>query len=401
MAVTLYQRTNGGITEINLGRFAFRYPHNAQALVEMFEQRRSIIKELVRLIRPGVTVPFIRVETENLQAYQLVIAAHHAQRQDDCKQIQRAETFLRQALALDANFSYAWQQLYDNIHRQVWMCNAQSTLLEEALLAAEQVDKLTPNRYHSVVQGRSVILTETGRVFEGYAIAMAFYHQLDNKNDIDANARLAYALRYAGFLNKAQSYVEHMLDIDSLAFSNVPIDWTPNTLLYQGKYQRYLDLLANNESYYHRFYRGLALTQMGDKAAAIALLAQSDSPSDDLFAKFNRALHAVLTEQPQLANHLIADISFGLHGSGNSDGEMTYKVAQLFALAGNDKQALFHLALAVEQGYFCVNYFLRDPIITPLKANPKFAKIISQAVTLHRQFAKRFNLEPEVLDPLY
>jgi len=398
--VVLYQlQENEELTEVSLGSFNFSYPHTAQDLVAMFRERRLIIKEVVRLIRPGIEIPFTRVETENLHAYQLVIAAHHAQRQDSCQQVERAEQLLRQALSLDNKFSYAWQQLYDNIHRQVWMCGAPATLLEDALAAAMRVDDLTPNRYNSVVQGRSVILTETGRVAQGYNLALDFYNQLETKNDIDANARLAYTLRYAGFLNVAHSYIERILRIEPLAFSNRPIDWTPNTLLYQGERERYLALLANNNSHYHRFYRALAMVQMADRDGATALLNSSnDAQSDDLFARFARALAAILNQQPDLAHVIIVDIATQLHGSGNIDGEMTYKVAQLLSLVGDNKLALAKLSLAVDQGFFCVDYFLKDPAIAPLKQDDEFKRIVEKAIKRHLAFAQRFDLEPQTFE---
>jgi len=398
LLVTLYQlQPDNEVSDVNLGTFDFDYPHTAQDLVALFQERRMIIKEVVGLIRPGIEVPFSRVETENIQAYQLVISAHHLQRQDSCPQIKRAEQLLQRALKLDPDFSYAWLQLYDNIHRQVWMCGEKASLLELALNAAYQVDKLTPNRYNSVIQGRSAILVETGRVVQGYQLAYAFYQDKNNQNDIDTNARLAYALRYAGFLNQAESYITKILRLEPQVFSSVPINWTPNTLLYRGNREQYIELLQNNKSLYHRYYLALAHVQQGNNEAARKILTNSlVSKSDDLFARFSRALLAVLNEQPMLARTIVSEIAQQLRVSGSKDGEMTYKLAQLFALSGDLENGLHYFSLSVDQQFFCVAYFLSDPTIMTLRATAEFKPIIERAIESHLAFAQQFGLEPEV-----
>ena len=78
------------------------------------------------------------------------------------------------------------------------------------------------------------------------------------------------------------------------------------------------------------------------------------------------------------------------------DGEVTYKQAQLLALAKDPEGALDNLAEAVEEGFFCVVCIEQDPVLSTLKSEPRFAAIAESARRRHLSFAERFNLQPQL-----
>ncbi|MFV0542835.1 MAG: TPR end-of-group domain-containing protein [Marinicella pacifica] len=83
------------------------------------------------------------------------------------------------------------------------------------------------------------------------------------------------------------------------------------------------------------------------------------------------------------------------HNHGHKDGEMTYKQAQLYALAGDKEAALKQLKQSLEQGFFPAQYWQNDPALTSIIDDPRFIELFKQAQQRHRAFAKKFNLTPE------
>lgn len=74
---------------------------------------------------------------------------------------------------------------------------------------------------------------------------------------------------------------------------------------------------------------------------------------------------------------------------------MTYKQAQLYALAGDKEAALKQLKQSLEQGFFPAQYWQNDPALTSIIDDPRFIELFKQAQQRHRAFAKKFNLTPE------
>lgn len=55
---------------------------------------------------------------------------------------------------------------------------------------------------------------------------------------------------------------------------------------------------------------------------------------------------------------------------------LAHVVLLALTLAGNTEAALDMFSLAVQQGFFCVSYFLRDPAIHSIRENARFNEII-------------------------
>jgi TolB-like protein len=61
------------------------------------------------------------------------------------------------------------------------------------------------------------------------------------------------------------------------------------------------------------------------------------------------------------------------------DGEDAVGIAQMYARLGRYDLALLGLRAGVENGYFCVSQFERDPAFEPMRANPEFQETVSLA----------------------
>ena len=75
---------------------------------------------------------------------------------------------------------------------------------------------------------------------------------------------------------------------------------------------------------------------------------------------------------------------------GVSDPELMYKLAQAYAALGDRASALHMLQHSVDGGFFCYPYFVRDPLLESLRADPEFGQLLNQARTRHEKFKAMF-----------
>jgi hypothetical protein len=67
------------------------------------------------------------------------------------------------------------------------------------------------------------------------------------------------------------------------------------------------------------------------------------------------------------------------------DPEGRYYVARGFAYIGHADEALPLLASTVEDGFFCLAAFTRDPWLDSLRGTKEFADLVRRAEARHRQ----------------
>ena len=142
--LTLYKNNSAGeLTPFSLGAFDFQYPQNIKELNDLYKQRKVTVRNITEIIKPGMTVKDNGdYETNDPEAYRLVIAAHHISRSDDCKDMQRAEALLLKAVKRDDEFVYAYLQLFSNYYKRVWICGESTDYHEKGLAMAKKIDEL-------------------------------------------------------------------------------------------------------------------------------------------------------------------------------------------------------------------------------------------------------------------
>ena len=172
--------------------------------------------------------------------------------------------------------------------------------------------------------------------------------------------------------------------------------WTPNALLYRGRPgdpERFLQLLPGAESPLFLFYRGYAEALCGREAAARAALAPAfQQRPGDLFARLAQAQLAILEGERGEALLHLRQLALQRRALGGSDGEVTYKLAQLLALAGSPDEALGELRLAVDQGFFCPACLQNDPAWQDLRRAPGFRELARAARNRQAAFVERAGL---------
>jgi len=391
--LTLYKKNiENELTPYSLGGFEFPYPHTIKDLNDLYKQRKITVRDIVNLIKPGLVINDQGdTMTNDPEAYRMAITAHHIMRSDSCEKIHQSDKLLKQAVDKAPKFAYAWHKLFANYLKRVWLCGESTENYQKALEVAEIVEKLAPNQYKSVAIGRNGVLIETNQVELAYE-----YVQDSDWNDPDSLYREVYALRYAGFLNLAREKITRILQLDPFYFNEKPIHQSPNTLLYMNQFKAHLELLAEPGNAYHDYYRGLNLFLNHDVDGAKIILQNAvNRTPNDLFGQFSAALLFIINGQNDESIKIIDSIVNKRNEKNHSDGEMTYKLVQLYALSGEINTALSQLQLAVDQGFFPFNYFQSDPALALIQNTNSFNQMIEQARSRHVEFAQKFNLSSE------
>jgi len=392
LRLMLHKKNRQGSMELfQLGSFRLDYPQSNQNLNDHYRQRKITAKAIVEVIKPGINLGSADFETQDPTAYRLAIAAYHMARSDDCDDMKRAEDLLLQALERDSEFVYAYLKLFDNYYKRVWVCGDSTDYHAKGLAMAQKIDQLAPNTYGAMNMRRGTILIESNQVEEAYVFASQA-----SWNDPLALYDQSYALRYAGFLHHSAEIINRILQLEPFFFSEKPIMHAPNTLLYLNRFKDHLKLLAEPGNAYHDYFRGLNLylSHQTDAASAVLEAVVYRTP-DDLFGQFSQGLLHIIREDDEAAKRVIDSIVSQRIENHHTDGEMTYKLAQLYALSGHHEAALEQFQLAVDQGFFPVSYFIHDPAMINLVDNPAFQSIVQQADERHQAFARRHGLMSE------
>lgn len=192
----------------------------------------------------------------------------------------------------------------------------------------------------------------------------------DRPADPDLYAGLTHACRYCGLIAASIAATEQARRLDprirtSGAHSHFMI----------GDYERVLDFQEGGVPY----MRSLALLMLGREAEARASLASLDLNTPGRLPVFGRALLHDLEGRREEAMSLLSqqvDIP---------DPEGCFYLARGMAHLGYADQALGVLAKCVEDGFFCLAGYTRDPWLDPLRGTPQFGALLRRAEARHRQ----------------
>jgi len=279
---------------------------------------------------------------------------------------------LERAIELAPTFAEAWEQLGWAKYNLVSSCGESGTAYPEALRAADRALELAPASTQALAL-KIAVLTETGEAEKAWELAAP---------RIGASPQIAflaaYAATYAGRLERAQALIEEVARRDATFFGRE--GWTPNALLYLGDPARFLALLPSGSTPLARFYRGYAYWRDGRAQAAAQELAPAfrERPSDP-FARLAEALVAILEGRAEDARLLLGQLALQRSRLAATDGEQTFRVAELLAAAGDRERALAEAERAVAQGFFCSRCLAGVPAFAALAGDPRFSALLATA----------------------
>ncbi len=142
-----------------------------------------------------------------------------------------------------------------------------------------------------------------------------------------------------------------------------------------GDYEKVLDFQPEDIPY----MRNLALVMLGRDAEALEELKLIDSGIASRLVFFTESLrHTIEGRHEEAMEHLRRLTTI-------PDPEGRWYVARSMAYVGAKDEALKLLEPVVEEGFFCLRAFTRDPWLDPVRGTPEFAAIVRRAEARHRQ----------------
>lgn len=235
------------------------------------------------------------------------------------------------------------------------------------------------------------MFTDTGRAEK--AVPLLREALKTNPNHAEIHWELGYAYRFAGMLQESVAESEGARRLDPGVKLNSS---TLNGYLYLGQYDRFLQSLpVSEDTSLIVFYRGFGEFYKKNWDDAAGHFDRALELDPNLFqAQIGKAFAAGIHHRIAEGLTLLHQVETKINDRGVGDPEASYKIAQAFAVLGDEKSALRVLKNSIESGFFSYPYFMTDPLLDSLRANPEFDRLMSVARQRHDAFAKTFFNKP-------
>lgn len=374
-----------------LGEYDIPFLARAEDLSAFTAVREAVASQVLSLLTPALRpAPLSALSPQDPQAYRLYLLALRDLRGVTCAGDFRALGSLQQSVAIAPRFAPAWEEMAWAYYGLVTSCGESRENYDRALQAADKAIALVPGRPRATCL-KAVMLAETSRAEAAYELVAAAAARAPDNLDL-AFAR-AYVLTYAGFLDQAVADIDRAAAVDPMRSTTV--SWSTNAYLHRGDIDRFRSSQLGSGSPLFRYYRGYADLLQGriEEAKRILAPAYRDNPND-LFGRLAQALLETIENRPERARILLRQVALQRDAMAASDGEITYKVALLFARAGAADEALGQLDRAVSQGFFCPTCLESEPSLARLRNDPRYHDSLAAARARHERFAARFGLAP-------
>lgn len=293
-----------------------------------------------------------------------------------------AVELLEKSVALEPGNAMAWNELATAYLGYGAIEGGAPSYMDKGWQAFHRAIALDPNN-RFIVDSMAFHLLEHNRAEQ--AIPLLQESLRHNPTDSFAHWYLSEAYRYGGALE--QSVVEGVLALK--LNPNVAENLTFNTYLYVGRYREFLDSLPHAENNARAiFYRGLAYYYLQDTRRAAEEFDRAFALNPGLLhSQIGRALTYGLRHQNAQGLELMGNVE----RSGNDDGEMLYKMAQAYAQLGDKQSALRLFRRSIELNFYPYTYFVRDPLLEPVRSEPEYSAVMELARRRQDEFLTRLH----------
>lgn len=342
----------------------------------------EIVKGLELNLSPAQNENLSQQKPENAQAYEEYLRGIDYYAMGD---FPAAISMLEQSSQLDPNYAPTWASLGRAFTTSATLRLGGRDQYDKAQAAYEKAMALNPTLPAPRIYMANM-LTDTGRVEEAVPLLRAVLPA--NPNNAELHWELGYAYRFAGMLPQSVDECERARQIDP----EVKIGSSAmNSYLYLGEYDKFVQSLPNLNTAYVLFYRGLGEYYESKLPAAAADFDRAWILQPSLLpAKIGEALSDSMNGKHQAAVALLGQTEDEMEQRGVTDPESMYKVAQAYAVLGEQAAALHALSHTIEGGFFCDACFSSDPLLKSLRGQPEFQHLVAEAQVRHAEFAARF-----------
>jgi tetratricopeptide (TPR) repeat protein len=165
-----------------------------------------------------------------------------------------------------------------------------------------------------------------------------------------------------------------------------------NAYLYMGRYDEFLQSLPRtSETAFIVFYRGFGEYHKKDWEAAARDFDRAFELDPSLLqAQVGKALSFAIAKQRAKGLQILHEAEDRIKERDVRDSEAIYKIAQAYGVLGDRASATRVLRYSIEHGFFAYPYFTADPLLSSLRNEPEFARLMKMAEERHRAFKKAF-----------
>jgi DNA-binding winged helix-turn-helix (wHTH) protein/TolB-like protein len=362
----------------------------AQPLDLKYDRLLTVQDRVTQQVLAGLHVNLTPIESEQLTsnvphnplAYEAYLRGLDAYQAGDYA---RAISNLEQSTTLDPQYAGAWAHLGRAYTAQASFAFGGRKVYQQAQQAYEKALALNPQEIEARIFLAN-LFTDTDRVEE--AVPQLRTVLKTNPEHAEAHWELGYAYRFGGMLPESirEGELARQLDphvkLNSSAF---------NSYLYAGQYDKFLQSLPpRNDQAFIVFYRGFAYYYLNQRTQAAEHFERAYALDPSLYTQIGKALSAGLAGQIAPGITLLRDTERKLEAGGVIEAEGTYKVAQGYAVLGDKTAALRLLRRSIKGGFFCYPYFISDPLLENLRAEPEYTHLMDTAKERHEAFRQKF-----------
>ncbi len=309
---------------------------------------RRLINEL--RLRPQEISKYADMSAINPQAYNYFLKGI-----EQYSRFRLAESIenLEKAVAIEPNFAVAWDRLGNsylvrastNFGGTKFYEKAENAFRKSISIDAENTSPQTH---------LADLLIETNQKEKAVEILL----KVLEKEPENPNAwwEMSYAYRYAGKLEKSIETGEKAHQVDQGFYLNASV---PSYYLYAGDYQKFKNAISQRtDSSYLKFYQGFAEYHLNNKESAKQLFDEAyQLDSNSMQTQIGKSLSYKISGETEKAKELLLKTEKEIIANKVADGEGIYKVAQAFAILGENVKALELFDLAVEKVFFVILIF--------------------------------------------
>jgi TolB-like protein/DNA-binding winged helix-turn-helix (wHTH) protein/thioredoxin-like negative regulator of GroEL len=345
------------------------------------EVARAIATEIEGKLQPRERALQSRTVTVKPEAYDYYLRGHLYSYRESSTDNEVAIGMLERAIALDSDFAPAYAQLADAYRVRFTQFAPQEKQWEEkAFRAADKALSLDPNLAEAYV-ARGFLLWTPSKGFQHKEAIQEYRHALSlNPNLDEAHHYLGNIYIHIGLLEQGLAELQRAVAINP---SNTPARARIGVaLLYQGKCEQALSIFQSNLWEANQSLRGyqiawslFCLGRTEDAFAAVDEYVKKHPADEGGLLSSMQALLFAATRQERLAELQIRQAQKGKDFIHFHHAE--YNIASAYALMHRNELAIRWLQMAAAEGFPCYPVFARDPNLTNLRNDPRFAQFIA------------------------
>lgn len=203
---------------------------------------------------------------------------------------------------------------------------------------------------------------------------------------------VAASSRCAGLLELSSQVQRRRDRLALIAYQPLVVDLG---LLYTGEWPTLEARLSEHPGHLRQtivlFYKGyLSLLQRReDKALDYFRRVQAEPTGYANYVRLAQAFQLILEKRPDEAREVLRAFRMDRVGLKVMDGELTFRIAEATALLGDSTEAIDLCRRAFAQGFCCIDWFERSPLIASLHGYSSYRSVLHQVRERQMSYAQR------------